>query len=93
MMPMPMDVVVTYKDGSKEVHYMALRMMRGEKPAETKDKRIVHPDWAWVNPTYDFTIDRPMSDIASIEIDPSGRMADVERGNNKWEVNSLKTNK
>ncbi|WP_082338116.1 M1 family metallopeptidase [Roseivirga seohaensis] len=93
MMPMPMDVVVTYKDGTKEVHYMALRMMRGEKPAETQDKRIVHPDWAWVSPTYDFSIDRPMSDIASIEIDPSGRMADVERGNNKWEVNSLKTNK
>jgi hypothetical protein len=58
LMPMPMDVVVTYKDGTKEVHYMALRMMRGEKPAETKDKRIVHPDWAWVSPTYEFSLNR-----------------------------------
>ncbi|MFT6828890.1 MAG: hypothetical protein ACJAZV_002184, partial [Roseivirga sp.] len=81
LMPMPMDVVVTYKDGTKEVHYMALRMMRGEKPAETNDKRIVHPDWGWVSPTYEFSLDRPISDIVSVEIDPSGRMADVDREN------------
>jgi peptidase M1-like protein len=92
-MPMPMDVVVTYKDGTKEVHYMALRIMRGEKPAETDDKRIVHPDWPWTNPTNDITIDRPIEDILSIEIDPSGRMADSNRENNKWEATVIKTNK
>jgi hypothetical protein len=93
LMPMPMDVVVTYKDGTKEVHYMALRMMRGEKPAETNDKRIVHPDWGWVNPTYEFSLDRPISDIVSVEIDPSGRMADVDRENNKWQAESIIRNK
>jgi hypothetical protein len=93
LMPMPMDVVVTYKDGTKEVHYMALRMMRGEKPAETNDKRIVHPDWAWVNPTYEFSLDRPISDIVSVEIDPSGRMADVDRENNKWQAEAIIRNK
>lgn len=89
LMPMPMDVVVTYKDGTKEVHYMALRMMRGEKQAETSDKRIVHPDWGWVSPTYEFSLDRPISDIVSVEIDPSGRMADVDRENNKWQAESI----
>jgi hypothetical protein len=93
LMPMPMDVVVTYKDGTKEVHYMALRMMRGEKPAETNDKRIVHPDWGWVSPTYEFSLDRPISDIVSVEIDPSGRMADVDRENNKWEAEAIIKNK
>uniref|UniRef100_UPI0040487D0E M1 family metallopeptidase n=1 Tax=Roseivirga sp. TaxID=1964215 RepID=UPI0040487D0E len=93
LMPMPMDVVVTYKDGTKEVHYMALRMMRGEKPAETNDKRIVHPDWGWVSPTYEFSLDRPISDIVSVEIDPSGRMADVDRENNKWQAESIIRNK
>ncbi|MFT7057417.1 MAG: hypothetical protein ACJAXB_001909 [Candidatus Endobugula sp.] len=93
LMPMPMDVVVTYKDGTKEVHYMALRMMRGEKPAETNDKRIVHPDWGWVSPTYEFSLDRPISDIVSVEIDPSGRMADVDRENNKWEAEAIIRNK
>jgi len=88
-MPMPIDVVVTYKDGSKEVHYMALRMMRGEKPAETDDPRVIHPDWPWTHPSYEFSIDRPIADIASIEIDPSGRMADINRDNNKWEAETI----
>lgn len=92
-MPMPMDMVVTYKDGTKEVHYAALRMMRGEKPAETNDKRIVHPDWPWTNPSYEITINRPIEDIASIEVDPSKRMADVNRENNKWEAATIETNK
>jgi len=88
-MPMPMDVVVTYTDGTKEVHYMALRMMRGEKPAETNDKRIVHEDWPWTHPSYELTVDRPISEIASIVIDPSGRMADTNRENNTWEAEKL----
>ena len=92
-MPMPLDVVVTYKDGTKEVHYMALRIMRGEKPAETDDKRIIHPDWPWTNPTNDITIDRPIEDILSIEIDPSGRMADSNRDNNKWEATAVEIKK
>ena len=92
-MPMPIDVIVTYKDGTQEVHYMALRMMRGEKPAETNDKRIVHEDWPWTNPTYELSIDRPISEIASVEIDPSGRMADINRDNNKWEAQAIETKK
>jgi aminopeptidase N len=93
LMPMPMDVVVTYKDGTKEVHYMALRMMRGEKPAETNDPRVVHPDWPWTHPTYEFTINRPASEIASVEIDPSGRMADVNRENNVWKAEAIDSKK
>ncbi len=88
-MPMPIDVVVTYKDGTKEVHYMALRMMRGQKKAETNDKRIVHEDWPWTNPTYELSIDRPISEIVSVEIDPSGRMADINKDNNKWEADKI----
>lgn len=91
--PMPIDVVVTYQDGSKEVHYMPLRMMRGEKPAETNDPRTVHPDWPWTNPSYTFEVNKPISEIASIEIDPSGRMADADRENNKWQAESLRDKK
>lgn len=92
-MPMPIDVVVTYKDGTKEVHYMALRMMRGEKPAETDDPRVVHPDWPWTNPNYQFMVDRPISEIESIVIDPSNRMADVNPDNNGWSAENLEGNK
>ncbi len=92
-MPMPIDVVVTFKDGTKEVHYMALRMMRGEKPAETDDKRIVHPDWPWTHPNYEVMINRPIEEIASIVIDPSGRMADTNRDNNTWTAPGIETKK
>ena len=31
-MPMPIDLEVTYKDGTKELFNIPLQMMRGEKP-------------------------------------------------------------
>lgn len=83
-MPMPLEVLVTYKDGSKERHYIPLRIMRGEKTfaESTEEKVIQHADWPWTYPTYSLTINRPLSAISQVEIDPSQRMADIERGNN-----------
>ncbi|MBV9963268.1 MAG: M1 family peptidase, partial [Parafilimonas sp.] len=83
LMPMPVDVLVTYKDGSREVHYIPMNLMYGIKPAETSLKRIIEPEWKWVDPDYNFTISKPVTDIKSIEIDPSQRMADISRVNNK----------
>jgi hypothetical protein len=82
LMPMPIDLMVTYADGSQEIFYMPLRMMRDTKPKETDVPRTIKPDWPWVNPTYTLEIDRPTSQIKRIEIDPSMRMADVNRDNN-----------
>lgn len=83
--PMPMDVYVTFSDGSKKIYYAPLSIMRGEKENDTDLDRIVLPDWPWTHPSYQFTIDSPMSDITSIVIDESGYMADVNKGNNSWE--------
>ncbi len=83
LMPMPVDVLITYKDGSQEMHYIPMNLMYGAKPAEDSVKRIVHEDWKWVDPEYNFIINRSVADIKSIEIDPSKRMADVNRVNNK----------
>lgn len=84
-MPMPIEVVVTYSNGSKEKYYMPLRIMRGEKPYEDKSmKRIVKSDWPWTYPTYKLVIDRKSSEIAKIQIDPSGIMADINRKNNVY---------
>ncbi|GAC1440529.1 MAG: M1 family metallopeptidase [Sediminibacterium sp.] len=82
-MPMPVDVLVTYKDGTKEMHYIPLNLMYGEKPAEDNTPRIVHTAWRWTHPGYSFPISKNIGEIRSIEIDPSQRMADVNRGNNK----------
>ncbi|MEO9873064.1 M1 family metallopeptidase [Ekhidna sp.] len=84
-MPMPMDVYVTFTDGTKKVYYAPLAIMRGEKSNDTTLERVVLSDWSWTHPTYSFTIDVPMDQISVIELDESGYMADVDRTNNKWE--------
>lgn len=85
-MPMPIDVLVTYKDGTKELHYIPLNLMYGDKPAEGDIKRIVHPEWKWVNSEYNLQLTRNVSDIREIEIDSSKRLADINRGNNKLTI-------
>lgn len=87
LMPMPIDVEVTYADGAKELHYIPLDLMYGQKPNEDAAiKRKVYPAWKWTNGTYIIQLDRRLIDIAVAEIDPSQRMADVERKNNKLEL-------
>ncbi len=86
LMPMPIDVAVEYKDGTSELFYIPLRIMRGEKPAEGDMKRTVLDDWHWVNPTYTFDISAAASSIKTISIDPSQRLADVEYSNNSFDV-------
>ena len=86
LMPMPVDVLITYKDGTKEMHYIPMNLMYGSKPAEDATPRIVHNEWKWVNPGYTLEIKRNVGDIKEIEIDPSKRLADVNRVNNKITV-------
>lgn len=87
LMPMPLEVEVTHRDNSSTVYYIPLEIMWGEKENEYSEKEWVQKeDWRWVFPDYTFTLDLPKSDIQKIEIDPSGRMADVNRENNVWET-------
>ena len=81
---MPLDIVVTYDNGEKELFYAPLESMRGEKPAENTTKRTTLPDHRWVDATYEFNIPERSKNIAKIEIDPSRRMADLEWENNVW---------
>ena len=88
--PMPLDLTVTYADGSKEQYYIPLRIMRGEKPNEQPEtERIVLNDWPWVYPSYTFEIARPSASIERIEIDPSQRLADINRENNRFSAEDL----
>ncbi|MEP2238379.1 MAG: M1 family metallopeptidase [Maribacter sp.] len=87
LMPMPLDVLVVYNDGNKETFYAPLRMMRGEKenPYEGIERTVIE-DWPWAYPTYDFEINKPISSIQAIVIDPSQLMADVNLENNVWQA-------
>ncbi len=86
-MPMPVDVVITYSKGRKELVTIPLRIMRGAKPQEFDDMDFrVAEDWPWVNPTYELVLDGvKLKHIERIEIDPSRRLADVNLLNNVWE--------
>lgn len=86
-MPMPIDLLVTYKDGSKELFYIPLNEMLGSKPAE--DETVIRTEldpWPWVYPTYILKINRASENIATMEIDPTGRLADVNPKNNRIDV-------
>jgi aminopeptidase N len=80
LMPMPIDIEVEYKDGTKELFYIPLQMMRGEKPSTTA--RTVLKDWAWANPSYGFIINKPKNDIKVVTIDPENKMGDINKYNN-----------
>lgn len=87
LMPMPIDVEVIYKDGSKEMFVLALDIMRGEKPADGyKGKWTVLADWKWVDESYLLEIAASSKNIESVTIDPSDRLADIDRSNNAIEL-------
>jgi len=83
--PMPIDLVVTYTDGTQESFYMPVRMMYGAKENPFPQiPRKVMADWAWAYPEYRLPLSKNLADVARIEIDPAGLMADVAIENNSW---------
>ena len=85
-LPMPLEVLVTYKDGTSELHYIPLDLMLGSKTPETTLNTVIHPACKWAQPTYTFETSKPIGSLKSIEIDPSQRMPDINRTNNKLEI-------
>ena len=83
LMPMPIDLRIGFADSTAEWHYMPLDLMYGVKPAEDTLPRTVHAPWKWTHEVYTLECNRKLADIRMIEIDPSQRMADVNRNNNK----------
>ena len=82
--PMPIDLSVTYTDGTRENFYIPLRMMHFEKANPTPEiKRTVLTDWAWAFPSYSFEIPAGKT-VSKIQLDPSGLMADVKKANNSY---------
>ncbi len=85
--PMPIDLQLTFKDGSTEMHYIPLNLMFGNKPNENLlEKRTEHEEWKWTHPTYIVEVNHKLIDLKKAEIDPSKRMADVERKDNVLEL-------
>lgn len=83
--PMPLDVLVTYQDGSKELFYIPLNAMRGEKSKDEKFYKNIEmrtlKAWGWSSPVYTFDVSKP---VEQVEIDHTQRLADVNRYNNRF---------
>ncbi len=87
-MPLPVDLELTFKDGSRETAHIPQYLMFGAKANEDPSvKRTVGTPWKWTHPTYTIEIDRRLTDLKSLEIDPLQRTADMERRNNRLELN------
>ena len=87
LMPMPIDLQIVFKDGTKELHYVPMNLMYGEKPVEESAiPRKVYQPWKWTHSTYTIETTKKLVDFVVVEIDPSLRLADIERKNNKLEL-------
>ena len=83
-MPMPIEIEVVYEDSSKKIFYIPLSIMRGDKTHHsTKLESKLLDDWEWVNNTYEINFNNKNKKIKKIEINPSGKMADIDQSNNK----------
>lgn len=82
--PMPVDVVITMKDGTQYAYTIPLDIMRGSKSSDSKlaPSYTVAPDWMWVAPEYTLQTNIRFDEVASVNIDPSDRMADLVKTNN-----------
>jgi len=83
-MPMPVEVQIDFEDGSSELWYIPMRIMRGEKkdfktdlPVKTLD------DWPWTHTNYQVVVPADKK-IKGITIDPQRQTADVDVKNNVW---------
>ena len=55
--------------------------------ALSKVPQVTHEPWLWTRTTYVFSTDRKITDITEVNIDPSKRLADVDRRNNALKLN------
>ena len=83
---MPVDLVVHYNDGSRELIYVPIHLMLGIKPEEpefySETPRIVLSPWRWTDPEYEIQLNRPGKTVSEIILDPTLRMMDANRLNN-----------
>ncbi len=85
-MPMPVEVILTTQKNKKEVYYIPIRLMRGEKPNQwPKDVDYnLMEDWPWTHPTYELKLNCKLDKIKKVEINPSVNFIDLDRTNNIW---------
>jgi hypothetical protein len=84
-LPMPVELTVTYRNGTREVYYLPVNEMLGSKMTPGTGW-VTLTAWPWVNPTYTVEINTAIGEIASLEIDAGQQTADIDRKNNRLDL-------
>ena len=82
--PMPIEVVVSFEDGSSEMYYIPNDLLYGYKTFG--DDVYLMEAWNWASTEYEFTV-QGKKRVTKVEIDPSKRIADVNPMDNSVEIN------
>ena len=81
--PMPIELVVYFSDGTSEMYYIPNDLMFGYKKFDAK-VNYMEP-WNWASSQYEFKVEG-LKKIIKIEIDPSKRLADFNQADNIIEI-------
>ena len=81
--PMPIEVVVSFEDGSSEMYYIPNDLLYGYKTFN--DDVYLMEAWNWASTEYEFTV-QGNKRVTKVEIDPSKRIADVNQMDNSVEI-------
>ena len=82
--PMPIEVVVSFEDGSSEMYYIPNDLLYGYKTFG--DDVYLMEAWNWASTEYEFMV-QGNKRVTKVEIDPSKRIADVNPMDNSVEIN------
>ena len=82
--PMPIEVVVSFEDGSSEMYYIPNDLLYGYKTFG--DDVYLMEAWNWASTEYEFMV-QGNKRVTKVEIDPSKRIADVNQMDNSVEIN------
>ena len=81
--PMPIEVVVSFEDGSSDMYYIPNDLLHGYKTFES-EVYLMEP-WNWASTEYEFEI-QGNKKVSKVEIDPSKRIADINQMDNSVEI-------
>ncbi len=81
--PMPIEVVVSFEDGSSDMYYIPNDLLHGYKTF--KNEVYLMEPWNWASTEYEFEI-QGNKKVSKVEIDPSKRIADINQMDNSVEI-------
>ena len=80
---MPIELVVSFSDGTSEMYYIPNDLLFGYKKFDTEVNYM--ESWNWASTEYEFKLEG-LKKVVKIEIDPSKRLADFNQSDNIIEI-------